>query len=235
MGGLHMVKQNKRKQELGRLLWGAISIMLMLSLAAACSGTMPSELPAGAAIGMTQTTLPTSDRGYPTDFPTTVNHETFDAEVEQNENTLKTEVALTPTPPEPTFGPPEPTPTLVMGIMPGCPNRGGYDYIGVMCWRGLVDGQILTVMVGSESPRLQGGDISQGVVLVYHSANPMHQPDYYPDEVYKTPFQLGPIRIDSVDGMRFTLETYDALSTPVPGATPTVIIFDLATRQFVSP
>lgn len=230
-----MVKQNKQKQELVSLLSATISIILMLSVAAACSVTPAPESHTGAAINLTQTVVPTNPRGYPTDFPTTVNHETFDAQVEQNENILKTEVALTPTPPEPTFGPLEPTPTLVMGIMPGCPNRGGYDYIGVTCWRGVVDSQILTVMVGSESPRLQGGSLNQGVVLVYHSAYPMRQPDYNPDEVYRTSFQLGPLRIDSVDGTRFTLETYDALNTPVPGATPTVIVFDLATRQFVSP
>jgi hypothetical protein len=62
----------------------------------------------------------------------------------------------------------------------------------------------------------------------------MMRPNYYPDEVYNTPFKRGPMRIDAVNGTRFTLETYDAVNTPVPG-TPTVIIFDLATRQFVSP
>jgi ABC-type oligopeptide transport system substrate-binding subunit len=80
-----------------------VSVALILGLIAACENPNQTSKIGNPAVKVAQVSTPTLySQGYPTGFPTPVNHETFDALVEQNENTLKTEVALTPTPPEPT-------------------------------------------------------------------------------------------------------------------------------------
>jgi hypothetical protein len=83
-------------------------------------------------------------------------------------------------------------------------------------------------------------DPMQGLVMIFHGPR-FHTFDPT-TEIYRTPQRVGPVRLVSVDGMRFTLVSVPGYpgrpQPPQPTFTPlpqVTFVFDLATRQWVSP
>ena len=79
-------------------------------------------------------------------------------------------------------------------------------------------GDVVEVYAGREG---RDGDRMQGIIWVYVRGQGQEGPD-----IYQTPQRVGAVRIASVSGMLFTLETVDQ-------PTPQVFVFDLATRTWV--
>lgn len=96
--------------------------------------------------------------------------------------------------PIPTFGPPEPTPTWVMGLQ-GCTNLPGYYAQMYGCWRGMYNGELIGVSGGRQGT---SGDRRQGLLMVFHG--PLFDPTAATTEVYSTPLKMGGIRLVSVEG-----------------------------------
>lgn len=146
-------------------------------------------------------------------------HVAYATEVATNLEALRTSVALTHAPTD-VPGPPSPaaSPTPMLGILPGCSNTNAYEPQAISCWRGVVNGELVEVDAGREG---RNGDTSQGMVRV--SVRGQQNMD-----VYNTPNRVGPVRIVSVSGPLFTLSTVD------PGP-PQILVFNLATKQWVSP
>ncbi len=160
---------------------------------------------------------------------------TFDTRVAQREIATKTAWALTPT--EPRGSPtatwtPRPTPTVTIGWVE-CGSGDSQRPQYVICWQATLDGQVILVQAGREGHL---GDIGQGVVTVSILGQDGR---YHDDGTYLTPMRQGAVRIASVDGTRVYLVVAE-FQPPDSGATPIatpgmVFIFDLATRQWVSP
>jgi len=134
------------------------------------------------------------------------------------------------TPPSPAPSPPTHTPgrrpaaptfTPVIGMLPGCLPFGNGAGIPYNCWQGLVNGQLLILKAGVGG---YGHDQTQGFVWV-------NTPEQREDgsDIYFTPQQIGPVKIVSVNGLIFTLAPAE------PGFPPVTFVFDLATRQWVTP
>ncbi len=136
--------------------------------------------------------------------------------------------------PPPTYPPLLPTPTLSMGMIRTCGDLGGIQYWFDNCWRGVVNGQLISVAAGGEKPQLGGkgqpAPPPAAVFLVFHGPYLLGS-DSHP-EVYKVAggSRLG---IQSIEGTRFTLVLVDNYNNVVPGTKP--VVFDLSTRQWVSP
>ncbi len=225
-----------------------IALALTLTLCTACGQTelptappstpiVPTATPTG--IPPNPTREPTS--GLATIIPTETPRPTtsveaaraaFDTAVAQHDADLRNKYALTPPPPIPTLGPPQPSPTWIMG-MQGCVNGISYAPLMLGCWRGALNGEFISVAGGRQTE----GDRTQGLLLVFHG--PLFDPLATTTEVYSTPVKLGAVRLVSVDGTLCTLIPYDPLGsqgTPTPLISPTpavVFIFDLRTRQWV--
>ncbi len=189
------------------------------------AGTVPIETP-GEATPTTPALTPTSPTSIPTTTSLPDNHtpiaatrEAYENEVAANLEALKTSVALTHAPTE-MPGPPSPvvSPTPMLGILPGCSNTNAYEPQVISCWRGVVDGQLVDVGAGREG---RSGDMAQGILKIYVQG----QEDV---DIYNTPNLVGPVRLVSVSDRLFTLSTVDL-------ATPQIFVFDLDTRQWVSP
>lgn len=135
--------------------------------------------------------------------------------------TLQTTVALTHAP---TITPgrpvPQPSPTLIMGMLPGCGNISSEGPQAYSCWRGIIDGHVVEVYTGKEGSE---GDAMQGLLWVHVRGQGQQGVD-----IYDTPQRVGAVRITAVNGLRFTLQSEGQ-------ATPQVFMFDLGTRQWVSP
>jgi hypothetical protein len=172
----------------------------------------------------------------PTDPPRSPgSKEAFDTRVALREIAIKTAGALTPTelPGSPTVTwTPRPTPTLTFGWIE-CGGGDSRQPQYTTCWQGMFNGQVLLVQAGREGYQ---GDIGQGVISVWIVGQDGR---YHDDGAYRTPSRQGAVHIVSIDGARVYLAV-DELQPPdlggTPVATPGVIfVFDLATRQWVSP
>jgi hypothetical protein len=147
-------------------------------------------------------------------------HAAYATNVALHRQEIRTAVALTHAPTiTPGRPPSRPSPTPMMGMLPGCGNTSAYGPQAYSCWRGLVNGQIVEVYAGREG---SNGDPTQGIVRVHVRGQEGA------DDVYQTPQRVGAVQIASVDGTEFTLETVDL-------ATPQVFVFDLDSREWVSP
>lgn len=139
--------------------------------------------------------------------------------VASRRETIQTRVALTHAPTRtPGARPAQPSPTPIMGMLPGCGGISSTGPQATSCWRGVVDGHVVEVYAGREG---QDGDRLQGLIW-------LHFRGQQGADIYQTPQRVGAVRITAVSGMRFTLQT-------VSQATPVVFTFDLDTRQWVSP
>jgi hypothetical protein len=203
--------------------------MLALCLLAACGAPSPLTTPESTEISV-PTVVPSATATYVA--PAAATRAAYATRNATWRSQFQTQVALTPIPPRPTLPPPRPTPTWELGWV-RCANGGILEPVRYSCWRGLFNGELITVAAGQQS-RL--GDRSQGLFMVFHGG--ILDPDNPTTEFYSTPLKLGGMSILSVDGTRFTLAPYDpwATWTPEPSPTPGVIfVFDLATRQWVNP
>lgn len=146
-------------------------------------------------------------------------HEAFETAVTERRQEIQTEVALTHAPTTTPGRPQErPSPTPMLGMLPGCSNTNVYEPQAISCWRGVVDGELVDVDAGREG---MDGDPEQGILRVHiHGGQG--------DDIYQTPDRVGAVRIVSVNGVLFTLETVDQ-------PTPQQFVFDLDTRSWVSP
>src|SRR5437868_15506196 len=118
-----------------------------------------------------------------------------------------------------------------MGLSDRCAGTSSMGPQCVNVWRGVINGEIVDVEGGNYG---WDGDELQGFVLINiwgHSG----------EDIYNTPQRVGPVRVVAVDGMRVTLAPVDfntplVMLTPWSSATPGLtFVFDLATRQWVSP
>jgi hypothetical protein len=200
----------------------ALPMLLLPFLVAACADTGVRKANAPQFLASAPST-PTGISIYtpqptPTLYPP--NYKEADATlVAQNLQTWATSVALTAAPTESPGPPPEyPTPTIELGLLPGCVNASSYGPQCVNTWRGTIDGRIVQVDSGSEGA---DGDSSKGLILVHiwYDAN---------DDIYYTPQQVGSVRIESVNGTQFSV-------IPVDPQYQVTFVFDLATRQWVNP
>lgn len=125
---------------------------------------------------------------------------------------------------------PIPTSTMVLGMF-DCLSQGERAYFYLSCWRGVVNGEVITVAAGGDKvpkPLPPTGEPTgipaQGVVLV--SEGELLAVSTIPGlEVYHTPDTLGGVHIASADGTRLSIAPNQ------PNAQVTWV-FDVATRQF---
>ncbi len=122
------------------------------------------------------------------------------------------------------------TPTPLLGMQPGCQIAGYYRYRFFSCWVGIVNGNYLSVGVGRDTT-VPNATLQQiGVFIVYNGPYDVISDDN-PD-IYIIPNNFGSARITAVDGIRFTLAQTGFYGDPTPNGQ--TIIFDLATRQFIT-
>lgn len=154
----------------------------------------------------------------------------------EKESTTPTAQIATPPPSISTLASPEPTPTWMLGMLQ-CNSEGERAYIYLSCWRGIVNGRMVTVAAGGEHIRTiepyggQGtvvvGDSSVGVIMIARGPyTPMSRLSGV--QIYHTPDQLGDVHIVSVAGTQLSI-------APNQPNSQVMWIFDVATRQFVSP
>ena len=88
------------------------------------------------------------------------------------EDRTSTATALTPTVPEPTSTT-KPTPVWEMGVIQCPEEHGGFFYSYPTCWRGVVNGELLTVMAAAtnEEDTKPWNQLNpdEGVIVVYHN------------------------------------------------------------------
>jgi hypothetical protein len=101
----------------------------------------------------------------------------------------------------------------------------------------MMNGQIVSVGAGRQSN--ESGDPNQGLIAVFEG--PLFDFGATATQVYTTPVRIGGVRIVSIVGTQFLVSPVDlrtpgALATPWATSTPGIIlIFDLATRQWITP
>jgi hypothetical protein len=240
------------KPKLHRLSTGCISVVLCL-LTACTTAAQPASHPPNADVGTLvavpiastpePTGIPTQGPGTPTSVSTVTARPTTAVEAARAAKAtadaqyladIRTKYAPYTAVPIPTLGPPQPSPTWVMG-MQGCVNGISYAPLMLGCWRGVLNGEFLSIAGGRQTE----GDRRQGLLLVFHG--PLFDPLAATTEVYSTPMKLGAVRLVSVEGTRCTLIPFDPIGsqgTPTPLISPTpsiLFVFDLATRQWGSP
>lgn len=155
----------------------------------------------------------------PSMLATRIAHETAIAEFRA---ALATSVALTAAPTNTPGAPPiEPSATPMMGMLPGCGSASPYGPQTISCWRGVLNGELVDMGAGREG---RDGDVTQGVITV-------HVQGQDGDDVYQTPNRVGAVRIGSVSSITDTMFTLSTAEQPTPQA----FVFDLNTRQWVSP
>lgn len=202
------------------------------------TGAMPLYSTVGPA-GLPGTQAPTQVviTRVPSTYPprTPGSQQAFDTRVTLDEQKRKTAGALAPTrtpkPPMPSRTP-RPTATLAFGwlLCGGAANSLEPQY-NMRCWQGELNGQYYQVMAGREG---RWGDIAQGILTIT-TLSPDGQ--WHRIGTFLTPEKQGEVRIASVDGLMVYLvpddyQPPDAKITPIPGV---VFVFDIATRQWVSP
>lgn len=149
--------------------------------------------------------------------PMVATHEAYATRVRGNREALGTLVALTALPTDtPGLPPAYPSATPILGMLPGCGSASPYGPQSISCWRGVINGQLVTVGAGMEG---LDGDPEQGIVRVQVEGDE-------DDDVYQTPQHVGAVTISSVSGSLFTLST-------VGQATAQIFVFNLPTRQWV--
>ncbi len=138
-------------------------------------------------------------------------------------------------PPTDTFGP---SPTWEIGIMECSPPNGrGFAYVS--CWRGMINNEIVSVTTGGVAQYGEGGRAPTGH---YKAALMVLNGPYMPDahivvgaadnpDFYYVPIQAEIVKISSASGTRITLRAVNQSGTP----TSEVLVFDVASRQFISP
>jgi hypothetical protein len=132
----------------------------------------------------------------------------------------QTMIALTPTQPRPTWPPLGPTPTWQLGMLE-CANANAHDYQLTSCWRGVVNGKVISAACVIEGYGEEPGDPSKAYVIIFDG------PLFYPfNYVYEVPAKLGGWYIVSVEGSRLNLAPMK------PQTIQTSLVFDLVTRQF---
>lgn len=249
-----MTQQTDPKIVNSLLLRALAFISLALGLLTACSSAgppapSPTNVTVGPLVAMptavtpVPTGLPTQEQRTPTmsatERPTSVVPATRAAAATEDAQYLadiRTKYAQYTAVPIPTLGPPEPTPTWVLGFLGGCSNLPGYYAQMYGCWRGMYNGELIGVSGGRQGT---SGNRRQGLLMVFHG--PLFDPMAATTEVYSTPHKIGGIRLVSVEGSRVTLISYDfpaILYTPTPLVSPTpgpMFLFDLATRQWIGP
>lgn len=220
-----------RKTVCGKQLLHIWSVLLTSCILTACdqpgqlATPQPTELPV-------LTTVPSAISNGT--LPGMATRSADETRIAQWRHDLETVVALTPRPPEATYVLSGPTPTWALGRV-FCSGGSSLEPMQYSCWRGLVDGELITVAAGQQNFY---GDRSQGLFIVFHRG--VFDSSASSTEVYSTPLKLGGVQILEIDGTRFTLAPYDPMATyiPEPQRSPTpgiVFVFDLATRQWVSP
>lgn len=138
-----------------------------------------------------------------------------------------TAIAETPQYLRPTDTPEPPHPTIT-------PQLGIFDclveYYSNNCWAGTVNGQPITVVAG----RLRGDNV--GSLEIFHSLEAQYSFGKIGGEYYPAPCALYSIGIASVNGSQITITPQDnyVRGTPTPAPTPVVLVFDLATREWIS-
>lgn len=151
-------------------------------------------------------------------FPGDATKQALETALAVRRNEQRTRVALTAKPTR-THGPPPvyPTYTPLMGMLSGEPNfnKDPRNPKILNGWRGVFGDKIYEIKAGSEG---KAGDASQGLIVVTIW--------YNGKQTYNTPSKVGGVRITQVDGTRFTLTSEDGKHT---------FVFDVATRQWVSP
>jgi len=169
----------------------------------------------------TRTSRPTAT-GIPTAVFTAIaaTHIAFATNVAAHREEIQTSVAMTHAPTITPGRPPAyPSPTPIMGMLPGCSNISPNGPQAVNCWRGVVDGEVVQVYAGREG---RDGDQLQGIIWMHVQGQDGD------DDIYQTPQRVGAVGIASVSSRRFTLQT-------VGQSTPQLFVFDLDTKQWVSP
>jgi hypothetical protein len=123
--------------------------------------------------------------------------------------------------------PPEPTPVLGRQPLEDCAT-GIHGFDPTNCWIVLLNNQYVYVDGGNLYNVVSGdlSDTSIGTILVF--TRPLTLSGIGSSEFYRTPQQLGPVDITMVNGFLVTVVTAN------PG-TRVSFVFDLATRQWVSP
>lgn len=169
-------------------------------------------------------------------------------EIARAQAPIATRLALTPTQPHPiytpwptdTLGPPPPAPTQEMGIT-WCPEPGtGATYVFPDCWRGTVNGQMTSVGVGLKRVPARGKEEGNDptpiethdlwVVMVYKGSD-FGFDDRHPTQ-YDVPEAIGPVVITQAQDNQLILSQSSFYGEPI--ANSQFIIFDLATRQFLT-
>ncbi len=205
-----------------QLLLILAAILLVSCFLIACNATPQATKP-------TETTIPVTS-GVAT-------HAAIDTRVARYREERMTVVALTPARPIPLMITPLPTPTWGYGLY-HCSGGSKLEPELVDCWRGIVNGEVISIASGNESP-FTDPFRSQGVIVISHG--PYIDPSSPATEIYSTPLRLGTMRIAIVSGTLFSLAPIDirtprASLTPWATQTPGVLlVFDLSTRQWVSP
>jgi hypothetical protein len=198
-------------------------------------------VPAGCGQAPDQPAVPSSPAESPTNIsaltptPSVIvlvrgTHQAFETKVARFDMEVRTQVALTPAPTDEPPPLPQPTPTFELGLLGGCGSANGYIPQTIGCWRGLINGQFISVAAGRQG---DSGDPRQGLIMVFHG--PMFDPEDPATEFYSTPLKLGGMIILSVDGTRFTIGQAPGQPPEVTPAPDVTFTFDLATRQWVSP
>jgi hypothetical protein len=191
----------------------------------AVTGTVtdPTETTHTPTVVPTVSAVPTNPTNPPDTPDSIATHEAFATEVRGFREELGTSVALTHAPTDTPGEPPAyPTATPILGVLPGCSNTNPYGPQAISCWRGAIDGNLVDVDAGREG---LAGDQTQGIIKV-------HVEGQQGEDIYRTPQRVGAVSIVSVTTtLTSTLFTLSTVEQP----TPQVFVFDLATRQWVSP
>jgi hypothetical protein len=255
----NMITRDELKLKAARSLLGLVALMLTLALAIACNQANPqssSEGSAGAINGISAaqaadaTATQIAFMSWVTGLlPQAVidirDHDPKKyAELEEIARArapIATELALTPKQPHPIYTPeptdtpgPSPTPLIVLGMMDICQSKG--EFIYKACWRGMVNGNLVSVGVGTRNfnqagiPRTPSyTDQKNGWVVVFNG--PYFRASDPNPTIYETPPDMGIVGLTTVDNNVLTLIPVTFYSQPRAGATT---YFDLATRQFLN-
>lgn len=155
--------------------------------------------------------------------PRNATHAARDTRVAQRPIEWMTAIALISPTPLPTRGSPEPTPTFPLGMV-NCASGDIREPLILGCWRGMVNGQIISVAGGRESSVY--GDPSQGLILVFHG--PLFDTSDPTTQIYRTPQRVGEVPLVAMNGMQ-------AILTTTEHQPPVTFVFDISTRQWVPP
>lgn len=163
--------------------------------------------------------------------------------VAKKDEQLATEIAQAPTPT--VIAPTSPTtlmhsvgatPTVQVGIIECGSNRPGAEYVPRSCWRGVLNGQYVSVSTGllrghGTGKAAEPAVPDKWVLRVYNEAYPSST-DPAPNS-YDIPTGIGSAIITSFSSTKLTLSQADYYGKLIPSGK--IVIFDLASRQFIAP